>query len=785
MAAPAPDRGRFARLGGPLVLALAIAGGLVAMGVLNHRTNRAGALALAERYVEAVDAVVAREVRDFLTPAETAVRLYAVAIGQNAVASEPDEAAYLRAAASRRLAFEMLSANPQFAAIFGADADGRFLMTFRTPEGAFGRRAIALGVDGRRIIEETLDADGRTLESRDAAENGEENGFDPRTRAWFAEAEAADGPTWTDVYTFFTDGRPGVTAAYAVAREHAPDIVTGVDIRLDDLSRQLGGIGFGDTGRAVIVDDAGAVLVAPAELGVAPGATEIDDPLLAQMRDRFRISRDFSGIVRVADSWYLAAFSRVGLLGGAPWWLLVAIPETEFARFVQQSNRDSLIVSVAVTGLALLLAGLLARQSAVADRRARKLAEKAALVDAQAAVAARIAEVAAAPGRRPAERAEESARLLAAGAGDRRAAFWRAEADGASVARVAGWDAEAHVALDPARLPAATAGALRAALRDGEAWRGAPEPAHVAAGACAEACETLIAAPIARDGVLLGAVLLEDPGAFGEAAGDALALARVAGAIAAAWLAEPAEAASTAAAEGGAAPAERPAPGGRRLSLPPLSQTAAALVAERTEALSAAAARSGLSPAGLDAALFPHVAVLTVVFPDAFALATPAADHEAGRSAAPLFAALADALRARAAAAGAPYLKLLGDRAVAATGFDADDPAEPAAAMAAMALGLQEDFARLAAGRRGARIARFGLEAGPAMGAALGEGGLALWGETPTVSGLLAETAPLGAVQTGDVAHAALVGRFAFQPRGAFYADGVGELTAYYLRGRR
>jgi len=62
---------------------------------------------------------------------------------------------------------------------------------------------------------------------------------------------------WTGLYVFFTQRVPGITVS---ARYRNPDgrlYVFGIDITLDALSRFLGSVTIGRSGRAVIIDGNG------------------------------------------------------------------------------------------------------------------------------------------------------------------------------------------------------------------------------------------------------------------------------------------------------------------------------------------------------------------------------------------------------------------------------------------------------------------------------------------------------------------------------------------------
>ena len=93
-----------------------------------------------------------------------------------------------------------------------------------------------------------------------ARENDPSDTYDPRTRQWYERALVSGVMFWTDVYVFYTAGEPGVTASQRYTGRDGRVFVLGVDITLAELSRFLGSLQIGDTGRAMIVDGDGRVI---------------------------------------------------------------------------------------------------------------------------------------------------------------------------------------------------------------------------------------------------------------------------------------------------------------------------------------------------------------------------------------------------------------------------------------------------------------------------------------------------------------------------------------------
>src|SRR5258708_24618523 len=68
---------------------------------------------------------------------------------------------------------------------------------------------------------------------------------------------------WAEVYAFYPADQPGVTASLRYTGIDGRVFVFGVDITLAELSRFLGSLKIGKTGRAMIIDGDGRMIAHP------------------------------------------------------------------------------------------------------------------------------------------------------------------------------------------------------------------------------------------------------------------------------------------------------------------------------------------------------------------------------------------------------------------------------------------------------------------------------------------------------------------------------------------
>jgi len=748
-------RRRLLRIAVPLVAVAAIAGAILGIAFHAHEENRRGALGLSTDLLRTLEARVAEEVNAFLGPVDRAARI------------ARDIAALPIATATGRVVFEraataVLNVLPQVALAGAGDAEGNYIFVRRLPQGGSETKVIVNAPGARRVTFERRNTEGRVIDQwEDPADT-----YDPRTRPWYTGAIAAGGIAWTDVYVFFTARAPGLTVAVPTAWG-GPEGAIGLDIDLVALSRFLAGIRIGQSGRAMILDREGRLVAYPDPARVLREQDgrllpvrldDLGDPVLARAFDHLRLERNVSRVVEVEGRRHILVANELPDAGQG-WRVLITAPESDFTGFVSANNRQVLLMSLGVVGIAALLGLLLAVQGLRADRTAREARERTRAAEAQGRAVARLAATGGLFDRDSAEAPRALAEALVETTGARRASLWRLLAGGQVLrcedcherdtgGHLAG--IELHRAEMPAFFRRLEAGGPVAAV---DAARQADTAELHRHWMQALGSRALLAVPVTDADGLAGAVWLEDAPAD---AGDAAGLARVAAGLLAVRFADRAG---------------------------PASEAAPAALSAGAEPARAGVAEGALLPfagAGLAAEVLPALAVLALRVTDPLALARPGPDG------APLAEALTALLQEAASAHGLAYLRLSGEEAVAAAGFSREE-AGPAAAhrLAAAAIDLRERCHALFEAAREPPAFRIGLDLGVAIGGAVGQGPrfFNLWGDAVRTAQHLAASAPEGAIQASGALQSALPRGFLFRPRGSFYLPRVGEMRAFILAG--
>src|SRR3954452_8589817 len=281
-------------LGMALIIAL-----ILAITIYADRANRRGALALSEDVLTALDARITDQAASYFGPAARAL-----AVGKHLAEGEsPSERRQLIEKYSIGALKEIL----QVVEFIFADQEGNFMMVRRSESGGIDTKLIHNVPDQRKVL--WIRRNSRDEEI--AREEDPSDTYDPRTRSWYERALISDTMFWTDAYVFYTAGEPGVNASLRYTGVDGRVFVFGVDITLAELSRFLGSLEIGQTGRAMIIDGNGRIIASPQmrrgvrrdsdkveELTTAQ-IGEIGDNIAAGAYDRFRIEGPGHRIVTV------------------------------------------------------------------------------------------------------------------------------------------------------------------------------------------------------------------------------------------------------------------------------------------------------------------------------------------------------------------------------------------------------------------------------------------------------------------------------------------------------
>jgi len=721
------------------------------------RANRDGALELSNDLLVTLEQRIGIEVSAYLEPAARAVRILRDTLHDGALG---DQLPLVETFAS-----SLLREIPQIANLNFADENGNFVLVRGGRDGGIDVKLVENAPGPRRVIwihrNTAGDEIGREEDPTDA--------YDPRTRPWYVGALANDQLFWTGIYIFFSQRVPGITASAKYRDASGRLYLFGVDITLDALSRFLGSLEIGRTGRAVIMDDTGELIAAPTgsatlrEINQEPAAPRVDelgDEVLTHAYDRFRIEGAGHRVIEVGGHRYISAVTPI-TSAGRNWSTMIVVPEDDFIGFVASNNRKALWMSLVIVAVTTFLASLLVRQGLRADRGARLLLERQSAITRQSGAFASLASNASLfdPARSlPSRTLTET---LADVTGARRASIWTLRGGGRILLCEDSFDRETNGHVEGLELHRDELPGLFRHLLGGEEIEAADaardrRTVELNRVLSAFGSRALLVVPVRRDDRVVGSVWLEDaPGIEGSrdfvrAVANMMAL-RIADTSIAPVAREPSAIAK---------PITAPEDVARNF----------------TADLRPAA----IDPSALHAEIFPGMAVMVLRFTSAVAMGVRISGIPRSIS-----DEIACGLQQIATDNGIPYLRLAGYEIVAAAGFQ---PAESSAAtvIADMALAVRDRCTALFEESKHSQEFQIGIDCSLAFGGAVGNEPRVfnLWGDAVHIAGAMAASALPGTVQATEAAYQRLRQHFLFRSRGSFYLPHVGEARTFVLAGR-
>lgn len=781
----AQRRRQLLRVGVPIIFVALLIGAILGIALFSYESNRRGASVLSDDLLEALETRISTEVATYLAPAPKMVQFARQTLAGGSF--EPDNVAQVE-----KFGRNVLRTYDQIASFYVADGTGQFLMILRNAEGGTDTKIITSADRKRQVRLIRRDAFGQILTEEEPLDT-----FDPRTRPWYRGAVTARDLYWTDVYVFFTQRTPGVTAALPfISDDGAIAAVYGVDVTLAALSRFLQGINIGTTGRAMIIDADGRLIAFPDPDRILRDdngtlATrrldEMGDLALTRAFNRLRIAGHGHGIVDVEGERVVFVSTALPIAADKKWSVLIVVPEREIIGFVAANNRTALLLSLSIIVIAALLAALLVRQGIRADRNARRVRERQDAIEAQNQAFAALADSAAlfdADDRRGTSALSES---LAEVTGARRISVWRLAHGGRSLVCVDCFDRASKLHTAGIELHRGELGQAWPALCGDEILDMADAAEDPRMSGLLDVylrpldIRALMAIPIKRGGETVGSVWLEDLAPAAKRAPGIESFARTVAHMEAVRIAAPAHDRAVA---GPDKPGQRSqaadAASRRHRAVPgtPASRRETAVDVGREETFQAQPEEAS----SVDGAtVYPAITVLTVLLADASELRKPASAANGGAALAETNTtdAVACLLEEIADTQAIPYLKVLGNCVVAAAGFSGDSvTATRAIAQAALALRDASDLP--------VRRLRMGIDTGAAFGHSVGRGHRCynLGGTAIRRSAEMAQSAPLGGIQVTAFAYRNLVGDYLFRPRGGFYVHPEGEMATYLMAGQ-
>ena len=771
--------------------------------IYSYHNNREEALILTDDLLKTLDRQIAAEVQNYLSPASDMVKLVAN------IVKDPCIGITSRSQVEP-FAIQILKNYPQLTLFSIADVKGNFIMPKKMPDGSIHTKIIDHADNSKHVKWVRRDTAGLVV----AEEEVIDDTYDARERSWYTGAAESRGLFWTDVYIFFTDQKPGVTAAMPVINDNDQlRGVLGVDIALDELSRFLKNLTIGRNGRALIIDRQGRLVAYPQAERILKRAgdtlhplmlDELGDAVLARAYNRFKIEGHGHRILTVDKRRYLNSVSSLRSTVVRDWLVMIVVPEEDFIGFVKKNLNRVLLMTSVIVVLASTLAGLLVFQGLRADRNAREILNRKQEVEAQSRAFSTLASDAAVFDPTDISSLGSLTEIVSSAAGVRRASFWQLDSDGTRLVCQDCYDHEnkGH-----------TGGTIFERNDFPQLFEYMQNKAEIVISDTTEeaqfsklhqvylqpmGCRALLAVPVVCHGHTEGTLWLEHEGkarswgpediSFANAIAGLLALRFAAHQPQVPDLADQDKASETSSqldsrynTPDQAAASEVFESSAAQKDSQTRAKPDANSITDRSNSFADLMKNRGYDNNALDAEVYTDVTVLVLRFFDPLSLAKSIEKGRLRSAADSMVCHFEEMSESR----DLDYWNIVGDQIVCAAGLG-EGSTDHCRVIADIALNLQDHCTHLFADLDKRMAFRIGIDRGAVIGSRLGrqQQSYNIWGDALETAIKMADTGVTGGIHASEAAYRSLRKSFVFKVRGRFYLKNFGEIATYMLTGR-
>ena len=796
-------RRRLMRVVIPVGCVLLMVATILSITSYGYYVNRRDILALSDDLLKALDRRIATQVHDYLVPASEMVGLAANIVEDPAFGIE-------KSSEIEALAIQILRTYPQLTAFSIAGTKGDFIMPKKMPDGSIHTKSIEISEAGRRVTWTRRDPQGKIIK----VEESPDDTYDPRVRPWYMGAVKDKGLHWTDIYIFFTDQSPGVTASMPVFDQDKKLLgVLGVDIKLAEVSAFLAGLTIGRHGQALIIDKQGRLVAYPeinrmlkeVEGKLQPVMLdELDDPVLDRAYNRFQIEGHGSRDLMVDKRRYLNTVSSLKSTVGRDWSIMIIVPEDDFVGFVKENYRTILMMTSVIVILASLLAGLLVFQGLRADRNAKLVLDRKQELEAQSRAFSSLASKAAMFDPADTESLGELTKIVSVAVTVRRASVWHFVDNGKQLICDDCYDRESSGHTQGTVLERDDYPQLFDALLKGE---------EVIISDAADdpllselyrtylnplGCRSLLTVPVTLHSQTAGTIWFEHEGQARAWGPEDISFARaIAGMLALRLAAEQKPGTSPPLPEADVDTAidrESVKKASARFSPAGSSESPTAVKPAKSRSTGKAAATTtrsdflanltvdrGYDDHKLRTDVFSDTTVFVLRFTDPLSLGRDSNEGQTTTVVDQLVCQFEDLVVSH----GIDYWKIMNAQIVCAAGMD-DGSNAHTGNIADFALGIQDQCAHLFADLDKRMSFRVGIDRGAVIGRPLGRRRKSynIWGDAVSAAVKMADTAMVGSIHVSEAAYRRLRTNYILRVRGSYYLKDVGEISTYLLTGR-
>ena len=324
-----------------------------------YRQNSSALLQLSDDLVNQVTERLIERTTNYLSPAAVMAQISAEIPTVETLSLVDNQAL-------EQYGMEILHQYPQLAGFFIGNEQGDFLFIKRFPDLSIGTQVIDRVADPPTRTWVYRDVNGQVVDEEVTTDFS----YDPRQRPWYIGAKESQQQYWTDIYIFFTDQKPGVTAAFPVVNEQGQTVsAIGIDVALDELSQFLQTQKVGQNGVAFIINNKAEIVAYPnIELAAQEGEgfrplniLDLDELWVTAAFQEHEKNRQARFTFENGGQHYIASFTPFPETFDKDWKIGIVVPEDDFVGALKQTNQITLLISLGVLLVAVILAIFISR----------------------------------------------------------------------------------------------------------------------------------------------------------------------------------------------------------------------------------------------------------------------------------------------------------------------------------------------------------------------------------------------------------------------------------------
>jgi adenylate cyclase len=253
-----------------------------------------------------------------------------------------------------RLAIDLIREYPQLAMFNLGDEQGNFLMIKKMPDKTLATKIIDRRKKIPTVTWKYRNPAGKVIKT----ETSTNVKYDPRVRPWYKSAIKTKKLCWSNLYFFYTDKKPGISASFPVVNRQGRVVgALGFDITLAELSEFLQTVNVSSNAETLVVNDDSEVIasidaaraVVKRQGKLQPARiNELGIDWLEHSCELYKKSKQNKFNFIFKGKSYLASYTNFPRSLGKNWKLIVVVPESDFTANLENTNRITMLISLLI-----------------------------------------------------------------------------------------------------------------------------------------------------------------------------------------------------------------------------------------------------------------------------------------------------------------------------------------------------------------------------------------------------------------------------------------------------